>query len=87
MRRSQALQVLGIEGDPSKSVIKQTYHRLALSKHPDKRGGSKEAFQDAHVLAVGSHGLRMVRFLVLRWLQQSGKQHPWSHYEEDIYQT
>ena len=36
----EALEVLGLQGSPTKSEINKTYHKLMQSNHPDK-GGSR----------------------------------------------
>ncbi len=36
----EALEVLGLEGKPTKSEINKAYHKLMQSNHPDK-GGSR----------------------------------------------
>eukprot|EP00929_Paragymnodinium_shiwhaense_P114933 TRINITY_DN83497_c0_g1_i1.p1 TRINITY_DN83497_c0_g1~~TRINITY_DN83497_c0_g1_i1.p1 ORF type:complete len:310 (-),score=50.63 TRINITY_DN83497_c0_g1_i1:387-1316(-) len=38
--------VLGVEPDAAEAEIKQAYHRRSLKVHPDKAGGSTEAFQE-----------------------------------------
>ncbi len=37
-QRSQALEVLELEGDPSDVVIKKAWRRLAMKHHPDRGG-------------------------------------------------
>lgn len=43
---NQLLQKYGLTTDDDFSTIKKEYRRLCLEKHPDKEGGSKEAFQE-----------------------------------------
>ena len=45
MKRHEALEILGLTGNPTEKEVIIAYRKQALKKHPDK-GGSKEAFQE-----------------------------------------
>ena len=37
--------VLGLKKEASKEEIKKTYRKMSLKHHPDRKGGSEEAFK------------------------------------------
>ena len=46
--KSQALKVLGLTGNAGPKDIRSAYKRLAMTKHPDRCGGSNEEFVKIH---------------------------------------
>lgn len=44
--RAQALELLGLVGNPSEQEIRQAYRQRARDLHPDAAGGSAEGFQE-----------------------------------------
>ncbi len=46
MNRQKALAILGLSGDPDEKAIKKAYKSKANKTHPDKDGGSEEAFKE-----------------------------------------
>lgn len=45
LSRQKALEILALEPDASEAEITKAYRKLALQMHPDRPGGSTEAFQ------------------------------------------
>jgi curved DNA-binding protein CbpA len=61
MRQSEAITVMELTGNESEKEITKKYRKLALSRHPDKPGGTKEAFQilvSAYELLIKASGTK-----------------------------
>ena len=43
-RRSKALEVLGLDGNPTKTEVRRVFRKLAFERHPDHGNGSPEEF-------------------------------------------